>query len=151
VSRILRLVTPPAALLLLAACYNFATPSYHPGDATDLGAAIERNGLTIRSVTPGDSACADAGLIANALHLVVGDPADDADRDIWIYSFRERYWDASKAQVDACQEAYEGAHPGSSVNRVDIPLYRAFGPGWSTDLTQALKAGLNEAAQAGQP
>ncbi len=141
----------PVLVVVLASCYNFATPSYHPGEGRDLVAAIARHGLTVGSVIPGDSACDDPGLIPNALHLAVTDPADGATRDVWVYSFRERYWDASAAQVDACATELQTAQPGVTVSRLDIPLYRALGIDWSADLTQSLQAGLAEAAQAGEP
>jgi hypothetical protein len=140
-----------ATPLLLASCYSFATPSYHPGEARDLVAAVARHGATIRTAVPGDSACDDPGLVANAVHLAVTDPADGADRDVWVYSFRERYWDSSKASVDACQAAFETAHPGAVVTRLDVPLYRAFGADWSDDLTEDVRAGLAEASEAGEP
>jgi hypothetical protein len=136
---------------LLASCYSFATPSYHPGEGRDLVAAIARHGVTIRSAIPGESACGDPGLVANAMHLAVTDPDRGADRDVWIHSFRERSWATSQAPVDACQAAFEAANPGVIVTRLDIPLYRAFGADWSADLTAALMAGLAEAAEAGGP
>lgn len=149
--RYIRLAVALAAPLLLASCYSFATPSYHPAEARDLVAAIVRNGAAISSVVPGSSACDDPGLVGNALHLTAADPQDGSDRDIWLYSFRERYWDASKAQVDACQAAYEAAHPDRTVSRIDIPLYRVFGADWSAELGDAIAAGLADAADAGQP
>lgn len=144
----LLLVTAPA---LLGSCYSFATPSYHPGDARQLVAAIARQGVTVDSATPGESACDDPGLIPNAMHLVVTDPDGGASRDVWIYSFREKYWSTSQAPVDACQAAFETAHAGTAVARIDIPLYRAIGPDWSPELTAALESGLAEASEAGIP
>jgi hypothetical protein len=140
-----------ATPLLLASCYSFATPSYHPGEGRDLVAAIARHGVTIRSTIPGDSACDDPGLIANAMRVAVTDPNDDADRDVWIYSFRERSWAASQVSVDDCQAAFETANPEAVVTRIDIPLYRAFGADWSAGLTAALETSLAEAAEAGTP
>lgn len=136
---------------LLASCYNFATPSYHPGEGRELVSAVARHGASVVSAIPGDSACDDPGLVANALHLVVTDPADGEDRDVWVYSFREKYWGSSQAPVDACQAAFEAAHPGASVSRLDVPLYRAFGADWSERLGDALGAALGESADAGQP
>ena len=69
--------------LVLASCYSFATPSYHPGEGRDLVAAIVRHGAT--------------------------------------------------------------------VTRIDIPVYRAFGAGWSDELVHALEAAIAEAADAGGP
>ncbi|MFN8521062.1 MAG: hypothetical protein U0667_17125 [Chloroflexota bacterium] len=145
------LVALAVAALTLASCYNFATPSYHPGEGRDLVAAIARHGVTVGSVIPGASACDDPSLIPNALHLAVTDPADGAARDVWVYSFREKYWDASKTQVDACATELQADQPGATVSRLDIPLYRALGIDWSDDLAQSLQAGLAEAAQAGEP
>lgn len=139
------------ASLALGSCYSFATPSYHPGEARDLVTAIARQGLTIHSTIPGDSACDDPGLIANATRFAITDPADDMDRDVWLYTFRERYWDASRTAVDACQAVFEAANPGSTVTRIDIPLYRAFGADWSAGLTTSLEAALADAADAGRP
>jgi hypothetical protein len=140
-----------AVPLVLASCYSFAQPSHHPGDARQLVAAIGRQGVTVSSTMPGESACDDPGLVANAMHLVVQDPGDGVTRDVWVYSFRERSWSTSQAPVDACQAAYQAAHPDSVVSRVDIPLYRALGSDWSTELIQALENGLAEAADAGGP
>ena len=150
-SRRLRLAAALAAPVVLASCYSFATPSYHPGEGRDLVAAIVRHGVTVDATVPGDSACDDPGLVANAMRLAVTDPGDGADRDVWLYSFRERSWTAGEASVDACQAAFEAAHPGATMTRLDIPVYRAFGADWSADLTAALEAAISEAADAGAP
>jgi hypothetical protein len=139
------------APLLLASCYSFATPSYHPADARQLVTVIANHGVTVRSATPGESACDDPGLIPNAMHLVVTDPDGGATRDVWIYSFREKYWSTSQQPVDSCQAAYQAADPGMVVSRVDVPLYRALGSDWSASLSQALASGLAEASEAGDP
>jgi hypothetical protein len=151
VPRSVRLVAVLAAPLLLASCYSFATPSYHPGEGRDLVAAIVRHGATVTATVPGDSACDDPNLIANAMRLAVTDPGDGAARDVFLYSFRERSWAGSEAPVDACQAEFEAAHPGAAVTRIDIPVYRAFGAGWSEDLVHALEAAITEASEAGGP
>lgn len=149
--RYTRLAAALAAPLLLASCYSFATPSYHPGEGRDLVAAIVRHGATVTAAVPGDSACDDPNLIANAMRLSVTDPGDGTARDVWLYSFRERSWAASEAPVDACQAAFEAANPDATVMRIDIPVYRAFGADWSEDLVHALEAAITEASDAGLP
>jgi hypothetical protein len=151
VPRDARLAAALAAPLLLASCYSFATPSYHPGEGRDLVAAIVRHGATVTATVPGDSACDDPSLVANAMRLELTDPGDGAARDVWLYSFRERSWAGSEAPVDACQAAFEAANPGATVTRIDIPVYRAFGAGWSHELVHALEAAIAEAADAGGP
>lgn len=136
---------------LLASCYSFAAPSYHPAEGRDLVTTLTRNGVEVRTAIPGDSACDDPGLTGNAIRLDVTDPVDGADREVWIYSFRERAWGTSQAPVDACQAAFESTHPEATVTRLDIPLYRAFGADWSPELTRGLEAALVEAANAGAP
>jgi hypothetical protein len=139
------------APLVLASCYSFATPSYHPGEARDLVGAIARQGVTVREAIPGDSACDDPDLVANAMRLSVTDPDGGAQRDVWLYSFRERSWATSQGPVDDCQAAFQAADPGAVVTRLDVPVYRTFGADWSTALRDAMAAGLADAAEAGQP
>ena len=139
-----------AAPLVLGACYNLATPSFHPGDARQVLSAISRRGVDITTTTAGDSACPDPGLVPNSMHLVASVASDPTPRDVWIYTFREKYWTASQAAVDACQAAYQAANPGAVITRIDIPTYRAFGADWSTDLTESVRGGLKEAADEGE-
>ncbi len=151
-SRSTRLVAALATPVLLASCYSFAQPSFHPGEGRDLVAAIARHGATVTATVPGDSACDDPGLVANALRLTVTDPGDGTSaRDVWLYSFRERSWATSQAPVNACQAEFEAAHPDAVVTRIDIPVYRAFGADWSEELVHALEAAIGEAAEAGLP
>ena len=136
------------AVLLLSGCYSLAEPSFRPGDSRDLFFSISRR---VESNEPlaGESACADPGLIGNAMYLRASIEADPQPRDVYIYSFRTRSWDDSKDAVDACQAEYQAAHPGATVSRLDIPIWRVFGAGWSPELTLALTEALEEAHDAG--
>ena len=138
------------AVPLLAGCYSMAEPSFHPGSPRQMLLDINRRGVDATALA-GESACADPGLIANAVHLRAKVASDPVERDVWIYSFREKGWDDTKAAVDACQAEYQAAHPGATVTRLDIPIYRVFGADWSQELTEALKGGLTEAANEGLP
>ena len=53
--------------------------------------------------------------------------------------------------MDACQAAFQAAHPGAVITRIDIPTYRAFGADWSTELAESVRGGLTEASQEGEP
>ncbi|MFN8620170.1 MAG: hypothetical protein U0869_26220 [Chloroflexota bacterium] len=136
------------ATAAIAGCYNFATPSFHPGNARQLLLAIARRGVEAEALV-GDSACSDHSLVENAIHLKVTAKDDPTPRDVWIYAFREKGWDTTKASVDACQADYAAAHPGSTITRLDIPVYRAFGADWSPDIIEAVKDGLEEASGVG--
>jgi hypothetical protein len=136
------------ATVLLAGCYNFAQPSFHPGNARQLLIAISRR-ADKADAKVGESACSDPTLVENAIHLTVTAPDDPTPRDVWVYAFREKGWDATKATVDACQAEYAAANPDATITRLDVPVYRAFGPDWSPDLVEAVKDGLEEAATMG--
>jgi hypothetical protein len=139
------------AITLVSGCYGTTVPSYNPGDASQLVAAVTRRGITVTATVSGDSACPDPGLTGNGLHLTVTDPATTQPRDVFIYVFRQKTWDASKAQVDACQTAYGAARAGATVERLDIPIYRVLGADWSPQLKAAIEAAVTEASQAGTP
>jgi hypothetical protein len=134
---------------LVAGCYSFSEPSLRPGDSRDIVQALARRGVAVDSSLAGESACADPGLIANALRVTAGAPSDPEPRDIFVYSFRLRSWEESGAAVDACQAEFAASHPGAQVTRLDVPTYRVFGADWSPELTEAVRGALEEAAQAG--
>ena len=140
-----------ATVPLLASCYSFAQPSFHPGNARQVMSAISRRGVDVTAATAGDAACDDAGLVPNSLHLRASVASDPTVRDVWIYLFREKSWAASGAAVDACQAAYQAANPGAVITRIDIPTYRAFGADWSTELADSVRGGLKEASEQGEP
>lgn len=143
---------PPGSLVLVLAvmgCYSLAEPSLRPGNSRDILLALDRRGVVVESALAGESACDDAGLVANAVRLTASTPSDPEQRDIFIYSFRTRSWDDSARAVDECQAEYAAANPSADIARVDVPTYRAFGPDWSNELTEAVRAALEEASKQG--
>ena len=135
--------------MVLGGCYSFAEPSYHPGDARQVLLAIALHGVSVSSSVGGESACNDAGLIGNALHLRGSVASDPTTRDIYIYTFKSNKWEGSQPAVDACQSVYQAAMGVAAVTRIDIPTYRAFGADWSAELITALRDALAQAATAG--
>lgn len=108
-----------------------------------------RRGVVTGEPLAGETACDDPDLIANSLYLPARMPDETEFRDVFIHSYRLKNWDESAEEVDDCQAEYAAAHPGSRIVRLDIPTYRAFGADWSDELTDELRAALEEAAQAG--
>ena len=139
------------AVSLLAGCYGNTVPSYNPADASTLVQDVTRRGVTITATVGGDSACADPSLTNNALHLRVTDPGSGQARDVYVYTFSAKKWDAGKAPVDACQQAYAQAHPAARIVRLDIPIYRVLGADWSSQLQDLVTSAVTEASQAGEP
>jgi hypothetical protein len=134
--------------VLASACGASPAPTANPGLSSQLVGAIARR-MTVSSVVSGDSACPDPSLIPNALHITVLDPSTETARDVYVYSFRAKSWDASAAAVDACQQAFGAG--ASDVERLDLLPYRLLGRGWSQTLTDDLSAALDEASRAGTP
>ncbi|MFO1540465.1 MAG: hypothetical protein ACKOTZ_08460 [Chloroflexota bacterium] len=135
---------------LLAGCYSFAQPSFHPGNARELLVAITRRGVEAKALA-GSSACTDPTLVANALHIRATVAADPVPRDVWVYSFRPRGWEQTQAVVDACEAEYAAANPDARIVRIDVPVSRVFGADWSPELERAVRAALDEVANAGLP
>jgi hypothetical protein len=145
-----RLLPTVVVCLVVGGCYSFAQPSFHPGDPRDVLVELTRRGVEVESSVAGASACADPGLVANVVHLVVTVPSDRTPRDLYLYTFRSRSWEGSKAPVDACQAEYAAANPNGRVARVDVPTYRALGLDWSDELTTIVRDALEQAATQGE-
>jgi hypothetical protein len=133
----------------MSGCYSLSQPSFAPGDQRDLLRSITRRGIVVGETMPGRAACADPDLVGNVLHLTARLPDEDEARDVFIHAYRERSWEGSRVEVDACQAEYAADHPGAVVRRIDVPTWRVFGAGWSDALTAELQAALEEASRAG--
>ena len=59
----------------------------------------------------------------------------------------ERLQPSAPAPAAACLIC---ASPGTSVTRLDIPTYRAFGADWSAELSAAVRNALTEASTQGE-
>jgi hypothetical protein len=144
------LATALAISLAVAGCYSTAEPSFHPGNQRDILQALMLRGIDVTDPIPGQTACDDPDLVGNALYFTARMPGEEEYRDVYVHSYREKWWDRSKAEVDGCQEAYAQDHPGAKITRLDIPLYRVFGADWSDELTDQLTRALETAAEAGK-
>ncbi|MFV2063422.1 MAG: hypothetical protein ACC726_07890 [Chloroflexota bacterium] len=148
--RLIRLVAlATLGSFVLAACYSFAEPSFRPGDPRDVFAAIVRRGIITSEPLAGQTACDDPGMIANTLYVTARLPDEAQARDVYIHTYREKRWEESIEEVDACEAAYAAANPDSEISRFDIPTYRVFGADWSEELTRELVAAFEEASTAG--
>jgi len=136
-------------LFVLASCYSFAEPSFRPGAARDVLASIVRRGIVTSQPVAGQTACNDPGMIANTLYVSARMADETEFRDVYIHTYREKRWEESIEEVDACEAEYAAAKPDSEITRFDIPTYRVFGADWSDELSRELKAAFEEASQAG--
>lgn len=139
-----------AGSLALAGCYGTTAPSFHPGDSRDILRTVMLHGIEVTDPVPGETACDDDDLVGNTLYFTARMPGEEAYRDVFVHTYREKWWDASLEEVDGCQAIYEQLHPDAVVTRLDIPLYRIFGADWSDELKEELTGALEEAAEAGK-
>ena len=135
--------------LAVAGCYSFSEPSFEPGNKRDVLQSIARRGIIVSQPVVGQTACDDPDLIANSLYLTARLPDEREPRDVYVHSYREKSWESSAEEVDACQAVYEAARPGAEIVRFDIPTFRVFGADWSPELARELRAAIQEASQAG--
>ena len=138
-----------AGSLALAGCYGTTEPSFHPGDSRDILQSVMLRGIEVTDPVPGETACDDKDLVGNTLYFTARVPGEEEYRDVFVHTYREKWWDRSKAEVDECQEVYAANQPEVEITRLDIPLYRIFGADWSEELTDELTRALEEAAEAG--
>ena len=146
-ARVLALAATGA--FLVAGCYGLSEPSFDPGDSRDVLRPIVRRGIVTSEPLAGETACDDHQLVGNSLYLTARMPDEEEPRDVYVHTYREKNWDASIVEVDACMAEYAAAHPGSDIGRLDIPTYRVFGADWSEELTEELTRAFEEASQAG--
>jgi hypothetical protein len=149
-TRIGSLVLALTGAFVLNGCYTTAEPSFHPGNRRDILQEVMLRGIEVTDPVPGQTACDDPDLIGNSLYFTARMPGEEAYRDVYVHSYREKWWDRSEEEVDGCQATYAAANPGSVITRLDIPLYRAFGADWSEELADQLTRALEEAAEAGR-
>lgn len=138
-----------AGAFAVGGCYTLVEPSFDPGDHRDVLQSILLRGIVAGAPMAGETACDDHDLVGNSLYLTARMPEEVEPRDVYVHMYREKYWDRSAEEVDACQAIYAAANPGSEITRLDIPTYRIFGADWSDELTEELSKALEEASHAG--
>jgi hypothetical protein len=138
------------AALVLGGCYTTAEPSFHPGDQRDILQTVILRGIEVTDPVAGQTACDDEDLVGNSLYFTARMPGEQEFRDVYVHSYREKWWDRSQAEVDGCEAIYAENNPESEIIRIDIPLYRILGADWSAELTDQLTRAFEEAAEAGK-
>ena len=138
-----------ATAFVASGCYSFAQPSFKPGDPRDVFNSIVRRGIVVSEPLAGQTACDDRGMIPNTLYVTARMPDEREARDVYIHTYREKRWQESLEEVDACEAEYAAANPDAEISRLDIPTYRVFGADWSEALEHELELAFEEAAKAG--
>jgi hypothetical protein len=135
-----------ALTVLVSACYG-GSASPTPGDMVDVLGELSAHGVTMTDTIAGDAGCADQSLVDNARKLQVSFAPDGKTYTVYLFRWLNNadYIEAGSA-FDSCAVAYQGAHSGSTITKVDVSPWRAFGPDWTTDLQEAVNGALADAA-----
>ena len=112
--------------------------------------AIARRGVDVTSSTAGGSACDDPGLVPNAMHLRAVVPSDPGGAGHLDLQLPRAVMGHEPGPGRCLPEGVPDHKPGGHRDAVDIPTFRAFGADWSTELADAVEAGLTEASEAGR-
>ena len=139
-----------AGSFVVAGCYGTTEPSFHPGDSRDILQTVMLRGIEVTDPVPGETACDDHDLVGNTLYFTARMPGEEEYRDVFVHTYREKWWDASLEEVDGCQAVYEENNPEAVITRMNIPLYRIIGADWSDELSEELTQALEEASEAGK-
>jgi hypothetical protein len=133
---------------LLAGCYG-SSSSPTPGDMTDVQGELEAHGMVITDAVAGDAGCADPTLHDNARRLTVT-AADGQAYQIYLFNwYKDADFLAAAGAFDACVAAFAASGNALVVETVEVSPWRAYGPGWTRALRDAVQQSL-EAAASGQ-
>ena len=141
-----RLLAAALCLLSIAGCYG-GSSAPTPGDMVDVLGELSANGLTMTDTVAGDPGCADSSLFDNARRLQVTSAADGRSYTVYLFRWRNvTDYSAAADAFDACMTAFPGQPGAVTVETVDVSPWRAYGPGWTGEVRDALQHALEGAA-----
>lgn len=138
-----------AAALSVGGCYGDSGPGPTPGEMDDVIANIVLQDTTVVHLTSGDAGCPTSALHDNSVHLTVAIDAQSASHEIYLLRWKNRAaFDAAAADFAACVSEFKAANPSAVVSHLDAYPWRAYGPGWTTQLSAILTNALYAAGGA---
>lgn len=144
-----RLLPLAMAALVAAGCGAFMAPAPTAGDFTDIVGALVRRNMTVTDQVAGDDGCANSALYSNAVRYDIKPAGSSTSYPVYVFGWKSQAtFDADKAAFDSCIQAYTGTATGPMSTVEHLP-WRAYGPGWPSELNTAVDAALTEAG--GQP
>lgn len=140
-----------ATALSIGGCYGNSGPGPTPGSMDDVIANIVLQDVTVLHLTSGDPGCPTSALHDNAVHLTVAIGAQSASHEIYLLRWKNRAdFDAAGPNFAACVSEFKAANPSAGVSELDAYPWRAYGPGWTTQLNTILNNALR-ASGGGEP
>lgn len=141
-----------ALVLSVGGCYGDSGPGPTPGEMDDVIANIVLQNTTVLHLTSGDAGCPTSALHDNAVHLTVVIDAQNASHEVYLLRWKNQAaFDAAQTDFAACVSEFTAANPGASVTQLDEFPWRAYGPGWTTQLSAILTNALRAAGGGATP
>lgn len=131
---------------MLSSCGTAPTPT--PGEMVDVLNELAAHGATVRDVIAGDTGCSEPSLHDNGTRLQLTLASESRDYTVFLFRWRRPSdYDAAAASFSLCVSEFAQRLSSSvSVNVVDVSPWRAYGPGWTPTLHDALQQSLAAAA-----
>jgi len=128
-----------ALALSIGGCYGNSGPGPTPGAMDDVIANIVLQDTTVLHLTSGDPGCPTSSLHDNAVHLTLVIGAQSASHEVYLLRWKnQREFDDAAADFAACVSGFTASNPGTDVTQLDAYPWRAYGPGWTTQLSAIL-------------
>jgi len=147
-------VAAPAGLaaavlpLVLTGCGAFVAPTQQAaGELTDVVNNLVRRNMTVTGQVAGDPGCGGgpSSLYSNAVRYDIRPPGSTQSYPVYVFDWKsQQAFDADKAAFDACVGSAK-AQSTAGLDAVEHLPWRAFGPGWTPELRDAVDAALTEA------
>jgi len=133
-------------MMLLTGCYGGSTGPT-PGDMVDVLGELSAHGATMTDTVAGDAGCPDQTLVDNARKLQVSFAPDGQTYTVYLFRWLNNadYGEAADA-FNSCMISYQSSNAGVTVDKVNVSPWRAFGPGWTSELQDAVAGALTDAA-----
>lgn len=124
-------------------------PTPATGDLGALQAALALRGVTVHSAVSGDAGCpGQEGLHDNAARFSLTLAGEDQSYEVFVLRWRRPSdFDAAAGPFGACVDEYARQVQGDvALEVLEVPPYRAYGPGWSEELITVLRDALTAVA-----
>jgi hypothetical protein len=132
-----------AAVLSVGGCYGDSGPGPTPGEMDDVIANIVLQDVAVLHLTSGDTGCTTSSLHDNAVHLTVAIGAQSASHEIYLLRWKNQAkFDAAASEFAACVSEFKALNPTAGVTQLDAYPWRAYGPGWTSQLSTVLTNAL---------
>jgi hypothetical protein len=135
-----------AMALLMTGCGAFTAPAPTPAEMDDVIADLVLRGATVHRLVSGDAGCPSQDLHDNAVHMEIALGTQSATHEIYLFRWRRQsdYDSAAQAFAD-CVAEFQAANPTRTVTQLEANPWRAYGPGWTPQVVETVRAALEAA------